>query len=62
MRHYVLQSVCPEDILGFEMEIVSLIQLVLLMGLLAASALLFFRLRDARRLLDKRNENAKTKA
>ena len=44
------------------MELVSLMQLVLLMGLLAASALLFFSLRDVRRLLDKRNEDAKTKA
>lgn len=44
------------------MEIVVFLQLVLLLSLNAVSALLFFNLRDARRLLGKRKEDAATKA
>lgn len=44
------------------MEIVAILQLVLLLSLIAASSLLFFSLRQVRRLLAKRNEDAVTKA
>ncbi|MDE0140235.1 MAG: hypothetical protein OXI80_09035 [Caldilineaceae bacterium] len=44
------------------MEIVAILQLVLLLSLIAAAALLFCSLRDVRRLLDKYKEDAATKA
>ena len=44
------------------MEIVAFLQLVLLLSLIAAAALLFFSLRDARRLLGKRKQDVVTKA
>lgn len=44
------------------MEIVAILQLILLLSLTAASALLFFSLRQVRRLLSKRNESAVTEA
>ena len=44
------------------METVAFLQLVLLLSLIAAAALLFFSLRDARRLLGKRKGDEATKA
>lgn len=44
------------------MEIIAFLQLVLLLSLIAAAGLLFCSLRDVRRLLDKRKEDAATKA
>ncbi len=44
------------------MEIVAFLQLALLLSLIAAAALLFINLRDARRLLGKYNDDAETKA
>ncbi|MDE0460956.1 MAG: hypothetical protein OXH93_01020 [Caldilineaceae bacterium] len=44
------------------METVAFLQLVLLLSLIAAAALLFFSLRDARRLLGKHKGDEATKA